>query len=468
MMGAGMGEEIDRGMEEAGLPSVLLGGGGGGTGGGFLSMDPRSQMADVAAFSRIAADAERQRAAQPELERANARENVNQMAQFMDMATLVGTETVDGRTAFHLRAENVNQVHKEDDQEFNMQHISMWIDAKEYVPLKMKVDGIVTSKDGTRPMTIENLQTDYRVVPNSKMYESYKRVMKISGMMTPEQEAQMAEAQQQMAQYEEQMGDYEQQRAEFEKQLESMPPAQRKMMETMMGPRLDAIKRMTDGGGFNTEIIVHSITVNPAVLAIDGTPCPASSANQVQLVAVEDQNDGPYEESTTAAIMERGMVEMIQGDLNTLGYNTGTVTGEMNTQTAIAISQYQAENDMDVTGEVSPQLAGVLAARANRVREEAADAAPSRDPAALQAAQQACLQEKVAAAQESQKKKRGLGRLVSGIGRVASRVGSGIGGDLARTASDVYTANATADDFAAAAKDLGLTEDEVEECRNPM
>ena len=40
--------------------------------------------------------------------------------------------------------------------------------------------------------------------------------------------------------------------------------------------------------------------------------------------------------------------------------------------------------------------------------------------------------------------------------------------DLARTTSDVYNASATADDLAAAAKDLGLTEDDIAACENPL
>ena len=141
----------------------------------------------------------------------------------------------------------------------------------------------------------------------------------------------------------------------------------------------------------------------------------------------------------------------------------------MNTKTAIAISQFQAENDMDVTGEVSPQLAGILASRANNVGEVAATGAPPQDPAALQAAQQACLQEKVAATQAAQKKKRGFGRLMSGIGRAASKLGGNdVASDIYETTDDLYVANATADDFSAAAKDLGLTEDDVAACQNPM
>ena len=160
----------------------------------------------------------------------------------------------------------------------------------------------------------------------------------------------------------------------------------------------------------------------------------------------------------------------IQKDLVALGYDPGNISGEVTTETTVAIARFQAERDMPVTGEVSPVLAGILSAEVDRQRSGSAApaAAPSaaapQDPAALQAAQQACLQEKIAAREESQKKKRGLGRLMSAVGRTAARSGNY---DLHRTAGDVYSATATADDLSAAARDLGLTEDEVAACQNP-
>jgi peptidoglycan hydrolase-like protein with peptidoglycan-binding domain len=168
---------------------------------------------------------------------------------------------------------------------------------------------------------------------------------------------------------------------------------------------------------------------------------------------------------------------MVEQDLERLGYETGPVDGEETLETVIAISKFQAENNLEVTGEVTSGLARQLMAatpgsggQTMPATAAAAPAAaqPATDPAALQAAQNACLQEKVATAQASQKKKRGLGRLVSGVARAATRFGGGdLAGDMARTAGDVYAANATADDFAAAAKDLGLTEDDIAACQNP-
>lgn len=179
--------------------------------------------------------------------------------------------------------------------------------------------------------------------------------------------------------------------------------------------------------------------------------------------------------ATTATADELTM--MVEQDLERLGYATGPVDGEETMETVIAISKFQAENNLEVTGEVTSDLARkLMAATPNSSGQAmpptAAAAASSAqpaaqtamDPAALQAAQNACLQEKVAAAQASQKKKRGLGRLLNAAVRTATRQGNY---DMARTANDIYYAGATADDLSAAAKDLGLTDDDVAACQNP-
>jgi hypothetical protein len=222
-----------------------------------------------------------------------------------------------------------------------MEVMNIWIDAEEYVPLRMKVDGTITSGNETRPMTIETLMSDYRTVPGSKMYESYKQTVRLAGMLDAAQEAEMREAAKQMA--------------EFEKQMASMPPSQRKMMENMLGPQMEAMRGMASGGGFQTEKVIRSIQVNPPMVAEDGSPCPGGST---AVVAVERD---PSSESSVG-ILTRNMIEMIQRDLTTLGYSPGPVTGELSKETAIAISKFQAAKGMEVTGQPTPQLAGILSA----------------------------------------------------------------------------------------------------------
>ena len=57
---------------------------------------------------------------------------------------------------------------------------------------------------------------------------------------------------------------------------------------------------------------------------------------------------------------------------------------------------------------------------------------------------------------------------MSAIGRTASQVGGiDMGSEIAKVSYDIYQADATARDLKRAAKDLGITEDDLESCRNP-
>ena len=168
----------------------------------------------------------------------------------------------------------------------------------------------------------------------------------------------------------------------------------------------------------------------------------------------------------TQSVIADELTLMVEQDLERLGYATGPVDGEETMETVIAISKFQSEANLPVTGEVTSELASALMTQSQAPTPGAAASATAtaapQDPAALQAAQQACLQEKVAAAQAGQKKKRGLGSLMRAVTR---NVGFDAG--MSKTMNEVYNANATAADLASAAKDLGLTEDEVAACQNP-
>jgi hypothetical protein len=89
-----------------------------------------------------------------------------------------------------------------------------------------------------------------------------------------------------------------------------------------------------------------------------------------------------------------------------------------------------------------------------------AAAAPA-DPDAARQAQEACLKEKMAKAQAAQKKKRGFGSLMSAANRAAGLLGNQ---DIAKATGDLYSASATAGDLASAARDLGISEDEIAAC----
>lgn len=173
------------------------------------------------------------------------------------------------------------------------------------------------------------------------------------------------------------------------------------------------------------------------------------------------------------------LTQIVQQDLTSLGYDTGGTDGTVTTKTIIAVSRFQSEHNLEATGEITPQLAGVIKAAMSRgdsagkvaqpaVATSTPATAPGDNGADLRARQQACLQERAAAAQRSAELKRGLGKLLSAVSRTSSRYGSGDAASaISTTTGDVNSASATVNDLEGAAQDLGLSQSDVDACRNP-
>lgn len=70
----------------------------------------------------------------------------------------------------------------------------------------------------------------------------------MNGVIDAEQQKQLQEAQQQMA--------------EFEREMASMPAAQREMMQRMMGPKIEMMKKMAAGGGMEIVTRIIDVQVN--------------------------------------------------------------------------------------------------------------------------------------------------------------------------------------------------------------
>ena len=177
-----------------------------------------------------------------------AQEAVYSIAAFSESAELVGTETVDGQNAYHLVAEDLDRKRNfAENQEFVLQTVNVWIDAEHYVPLRMVMDGTMDTDGTPRPVTIENIERDYREVPGSNMYEPYQQVMRLTGEMADETKRQMEQARAQLE--------------EFDKQLAEMPESQRQMMMNMMGEQMEMVRKMAAGDGIEIVTNVRSITV---------------------------------------------------------------------------------------------------------------------------------------------------------------------------------------------------------------
>ncbi|MGD8278590.1 MAG: hypothetical protein PVH00_11215 [Gemmatimonadota bacterium] len=202
-------------------------------------------MDDQALFLRFAASYEENDG------RADAAEAAAGMASFADRARLVGREDVDGRQAFHLVADDLPDLPEQSagDARFTLKRASLWLDADEYVPLRVRIEGVMEADGEERDVVIERLDQSYeRAGP---LYESRRQVMRLSGMMealSPEDRKKMEEA-----------------RAELEKleaQMDQIPPAARGMVERQMDRMKTQLAMMNDEGVFETVIDVVRIGVN--------------------------------------------------------------------------------------------------------------------------------------------------------------------------------------------------------------
>ena len=119
------------------------------------------------------------------------------------------------------------------------------------------------------------------------------------------------------------------------------------MMEAMVGPAMAALRNMTDDGSLEYVEEIEEILCNADLESLfSAAGAPAATGG--------------------GAVVDRKLIQRLQGHLETLGYGPGNTGGELDTRTRIAISQFQAEHGYPVTGEPSAGLVADLAAEVAR------------------------------------------------------------------------------------------------------
>jgi|GEM_PF-1895935 len=339
----------------------------------WASPDPRVMTGSMAMFLRAAAASESERLAGGD--NTDIDSNAQQLEQLVADAELIGNDTVNGRPAFLIRADGVQYAQSADDgEQFNVDTVNLWIDREHYVPLQIRMDGIATFDGQQQEMFMEMLSLDYQQI--GPLYESTRQVMRMGGMLTPEQEAQMAEAQEQMAQ--------------MEQQLAELSGPERELLQNMLGPQMEMMQNLVNNGTIEVETLVQRIRVN------------AGLPDQTELAT------------------------------SLFGTSAG----------------FPAAGDFAIPPDSSAGNPG--------------NNPPPVDPAAVQAAQQECLQEKIAAAQESRPRRRGLGGLLGGVGQAVSQIGNL---DIAGLAGGLFEPGGSDEDIEERARELGLSEQDIAECR---
>ena len=426
--GSATSSETEKGMTEAGLPPGMLGAmGSGAEAEPWASPNPSTMMNSMADFAGAAG-----KASTAEETAADEAAMAKSMALFRKRARIVGKESIGKRRAIHARADDLNLVEETNGGEFTIHSVSLWVDAEKHVPLKLRMEGVATQDGKSREVFIERLDQDYRAVPGSKLYMPYRNLVRMHGVLGVDDQKQMEDARRQLA--------------ELDQQLAEMSPEQRAQVEGMAGSQIAMLRKMVNSGEMDVVTNVRAIRVNTGLAGA----FPASARSK----------PAP---STTPSSTGDPLAQSIQRDLVALGYDPGNTHGELSTATVVAISKFQAENGLEVTGEATPQLAGILAAKRDAARPSTASAGSNAQ--SREEAQAACLQQKIDAAK---KKKKAFGRFMSAAGNTASRYGgTKVTNEVEKASAEAYKADATAKDMEEAADALGLSKADIESCRNP-
>lgn len=159
------------------------------------------------------------------------------------------------------------------------------------------------------------------------------------------------------------------------------------------------------------------------------------------------------------------LVKQIQQDLNTLGYDAGTADGKMGVKTQMAIGKFQKTYGLPVDGKPSVSVAIAISeakdASSSRVAARTGAAETVSQPSAEQlASQEACLKRKAEEAQAAQKSSM-FGALTDMAGTMLSSFGQH---ELAMMLGQAKTVAQQAETVSQLSKDLGISEQQVQEC----
>ncbi|MFW6084949.1 MAG: hypothetical protein ACODAA_07035 [Gemmatimonadota bacterium] len=241
-----------------------------------------------------------------------------------------GTETIDGREALVLVADDLTDVDLAaatgGETDVRVRSVKIWLDAEEYVPLRSEMEMISGSE--APPMTIEIHNRDYRRVET--LYESFDRTISTAGtagMLGGD--SGVGEKMQQG------MEDMER----MKERMDEMPPAQRRMFEQQM-ERMEGMAGDGGMGGTTIEMSTEEIVVN------EGPPTKHGRGTIVV------SGGAAAEVSRTIATVGSGSHPEGGGALSTLQL-IGGIEGEANEATAML--QLNVPRELPERGTVSGQ-----------------------------------------------------------------------------------------------------------------
>ncbi len=224
----------------------------------WFSANPSDMLGMYATMFEGAAEGKRQDAkGAAEAEREAQTDALTAIAEG---TRVVGRERLGNHDTVVLLAEDLNWTQVESGQEFTLNSLRLWVDDAADVPVKMRMEGEVRDGSETRELRIEREDTEFQTGPGcGDFVQPLRNVMRIAGVLSPAEEAQMAEAQQKLA--------------EFKLQMDAMPPAQKNMIMRQMGSQMEMFEKMASGGGIEIVSLVTAMRCNA------GVPAPTAYVN---------------------------------------------------------------------------------------------------------------------------------------------------------------------------------------------
>lgn len=169
----------------------------------------------------------------------------------VDNSEYEGTETVNGREAHVIFIRDVSALYDEvvtsgvedETQQAQPQTGRMYIDAEDYIPLRMNFD---IDYDGEYTGSADIQMMDIRKVDG--MMVPFEMVMRFDGISETMSAEEMAETRKQLE--------------EFEKQMEEASGMQRRIMERVVKPQIERLTKILEEGGLTMRTFVLDVQTN--------------------------------------------------------------------------------------------------------------------------------------------------------------------------------------------------------------
>jgi len=169
--------------------------------------------------------------------------------QLIEHGRYVGSEQMGASRVHVLAVDDLTQLRvarptTPEDLEFEPKSARIYVDAALMVPRRMEYTGDARTDAGPAEVTVQVDMENY--LPIEGLLIPYRTVVNIAGLgaaIDPEMRAEFEEMQ---------------------RQLDALPPDEREMMERMLGPQMDQIRQMMEGGGdsMTLEITVLDVAIN--------------------------------------------------------------------------------------------------------------------------------------------------------------------------------------------------------------